>query len=136
MKVRDRRKRDKMYVELTKSKLFYDETAEGTPSKGKSKNVHPQLTAFAAEALERSAKELKGEEKANDTFLWTYDELDKAEEPSLEYDEENNTLMVSAKNDLGYFSITVDLDWDIQIEILQHIVKVVNKMKSAIESVK
>jgi len=82
-------------------------------------------------AQKLAAKELSSEPNVKDLLLW----LDEGEQ-DVEFDADQGTLTVSEETELGYLSLTVQLDLDLEIKILEHVAKAVNRMKAALESVK
>ena len=117
-----------MYVELRKSQLFYQDT--------KDKNVRLyRLTKYAEDAARRGHQE-KDADLKDDTLLWTDKDFNRQTETSYDYDESSNLLIIKAENELGDFTVYLPVDLKLQIQILEHTVKVVNKMKAAMESMK
>lgn len=81
-------------------------------------------------ANKRAIDELSGEEKAEDTLLWQFDE-----EPEISI-EDGGIWLNSKDTPIGYISVDAVPDSDTQIELVEIVVKQLNKFKSLLESLK
>jgi len=86
------------------------------------------------DAKKRAIEEFRNEADKTDHLLWTDEELEG--EQTVDFDPEKGIIKVSEDTDLGYLSTSVALDLELEIKILEHVAKAVNRMKAALESVK
>lgn len=82
-------------------------------------------------ANERAIKEL-GEEDGKDTLRWDFDE-----DCSIEIDQDRNEIRLNSEQaSIGYISLQGEPSIDEQIEIVELVVKRMNKFKNLLESLK
>ena len=95
--------------------------------------IHQGFFDETRDAAKRRANQQYPNEK-DPTLLWTPKELEG--QNSYELDLESNTLTITSNNCLGDFIIKLPFTIEMEIKILEHAARQVNKMKAALQSMK
>jgi hypothetical protein len=93
--------------------------------------LHLNGEYFEANKIQANEKSKEDDENSKDYNFDTQviESLD-----GLEF--ENGTLTVDCSNKLGYYSLDVDLDLDIVVQIIEYYMKKLGKLKTVLEATK
>lgn len=97
-------------------------------------NLHKSyVKKTTQEANERGAKRFSGDDNPENWLRWEFED----DEIDLEVNLEENRLELSSfETPIGTISISIDLDTDDQLHILELMIKRLNKFKTMLESLR